>query len=229
MPARLTKWCRGYTPFGRAYHNTLNLEFSPTEQIVMSMVSGPDFQTVDRMLRSVGALGEPAEIHGDLCGLLCLLGDDARPAWVGQVLADASNDAPPEAVQAATHLLESFAAQTFNALEAGEMTLTLLLPADEDALEIRAASLGLWCQGFLHGLGTGSGAGHRNQLLEEGLTQDIIRDFSAISRAAFTEDETEAEAEAAYMEVVEFVRVSVQLVFEELHLIRSRSTGTNAH
>ena len=61
------------------------------------------------------------------------------------------------------------------------------------------------------------------------MTQDIIRDFSEISRAAFTDDETEAEAEAAYMEVVEFVRVSVQLVFEELHLIRSRPAGGHAH
>jgi len=195
----------------------------------MSTEAEPDFQTVDEMLRSVGALGEPAEIHGDLCGLLCLLGDDARPAWVAQVMADRSDDAPTEAVQSATHVLEAIAEQTFDTLEAGEMTFSLLLPADGEALEHRAASLGFWCQGFLHGLGTGGGTGHRNQVLEEGLTQDIIRDFSEISRAAFTEDETEDEAEAAYLEVVEFVRVSVQLVFEELHLIRSRSASGKTH
>jgi len=207
----------------------LRLTFSPIEQIVMSMGSAPDFHMVDQMLRGIGALGEPAEIHGDLCGLLCLLGDDARPAWIAQVLADGTDDASAEAVQHASLVLESLAQQTFKTLEAGEMAFTLLLPADEEALEMRAASIGFWCQGFLHGLGTGGGAGHRNQVLEEGVTQDIIRDFSEISRAAFTEDETEAEAEAAYMEVVEFVRVSVQLVFEELHLIRSRSAGGNTH
>lgn len=195
----------------------------------MDVVSEPDFHAVGQMLRGVGALGEPAEIHGDLCGLLCLLGDDAGPAWVAQVMADWSEEAPAEAVHRATDLLECVAQQTFNALEAGELAFTLLLPPDEEALEYRAANLGLWCQGFLHGLGTGGKPGHRNQVLEEGLTQDIIRDFSEISRAAFTEDETEAEAEAAYMEVVEFVRVSVQLVFEELHLIRSRAAGVAAH
>jgi hypothetical protein len=31
------------------------------------------------------------------------------------------------------------------------------------------------------------------------------------------------------MEIFEFVRVSVQLVFEELHLIRSRAGGARAH
>ena len=195
----------------------------------MDIVSGADFHAVDRMLRGVGALGEPSEIHGDLSGLLCLLGEDAGPTWVAQVLADGSDEAPAEAVQGATDLLEGLAKQTFNTLEGGEMAFTLLLPSDDEALEFRAANLGLWCQGFLHGLGTGGGSGHRNQVLEEGLTQDIIRDFSEISRAAFTEDETEAEAEAAYMEVVEFVRVSVQLVFEELHLIRSRATGGRVH
>ena len=195
----------------------------------MDIVSGADFHAVDRMLRGVGALGELSEIHGDLSGLLCLLGEDAGPTWVAQVLADGSDEAPAEVVQGATDLLEGLAKQTFNTLEGGEMAFTLLLPSDDEALEFRAANLGLWCQGFLHGLGTGGGSGHRNQVLEEGLTQDIIRDFSEISRAAFTEDETEAEAEAAYMEVVEFVRVSVQLVFEELHLIRSRATGGRAH
>lgn len=195
----------------------------------MDIVSESDFHAVDATLRGVGALGETAEIHGDLCGLLCLLGDDAVPGWVAQVLAEASDGASAEDIRRATDLLESLAVQTFNSLEAGEMAFTLLLPSDEEALEIRAASLGLWCQGFLHGLGTGGGAGQRNQVLEAGVTQDIIGDFSEISRAAFTEDETEDEAEAAYMEVVEFVRVSVQLAFEELHLIRSRAAGGTAH
>jgi len=195
----------------------------------MGLVPETEFHAVEEMLRDVGALGDPAEIHGDLCGLLCLLGDDARPAWVAQVLADRSGEPAAGVVNRATEFLKSLAEQTFNALEDGEMSFALLLPSDEEALESRAANLGLWCQGFLHGLGAGGGSGHRNKVLEEGVTHEIIRDFSEISRAAFTEDETEAEAEAAYMEVLEFVRVSVQLVFEELHLIRSRAGGARAH
>jgi len=195
----------------------------------MGLVPETEFNAVEEMLRDVGALGDPAEIHGDLCGLLCLLGDDARPAWVAQVLADRIGEPAADAVNRATDFLKSLAEQTFNTLEDGEMSFALLLPSDEEALESRAANLGFWCQGFLHGLGAGGGSGHRNHVLEEGVTQEIIRDFSEISRAAFTVDETVAEAEAAYMEVVEFVRVSVQLVFEELHLIRSRAGGARAH
>lgn len=196
---------------------------------VMEPLPEPDFHVLEEMLQDIGAFGDPAEIHGDLCGLLCLLGDDARPAWVAQVLSDTDGKSANEALSRATEYLENLAKQTFDALEAGELGFELLLPSDHEALESRAENLGLWCQGFLHGLGAGSKSHHRNQVLEEGVTQGIIRDFSEITRAAFTEDETEAEAEAAYMEVVEFVRVSVQLVFEELHLIRSRSDGARAH
>lgn len=188
-----------------------------------------EFNVLENLLRDIGALADPAEIHGDLCGLLCLLGDDACPAWVAQVLADVDGTSSAETVSRATEFLENLAQQTFNELEAGELGFTLLLPSDDEALELRAENLGLWCQGFLHGLGVAGPTEHREQTLEEGVTRDIIRDFSEISRAAFSEDETEAEAEAAYIEVVEFVRVSVQLVFEELYLMRSRVDGGQKH
>ena len=97
----------------------------------MDIVSGADFHAVNRMLRGIKALGEPSEIHGDLCGLLCLLGNDAGPTWVAQVLADGSDEAPAEAVHGATDLLKSLAERAFNRLEGGEMAFTLLLPADK--------------------------------------------------------------------------------------------------
>lgn len=81
----------------------------------------------------------------------------------------------------------------------------------------------------MHGLGAGSDSGANNQLLAEGVTREIITDFSEITRAVFSADETEAEAEAAYMELVEFVRVSVQLAYEELHRVRNSSSGKQHH
>ena len=109
------------------------------------------------------------------------------------------------------------------------MEIVLLLPSDDESLEVRAESLGLWCQGFMHGLGAGGEPGAENPLLANGVTREIIADFSEITRAAYSADETEAEAEAAFMELVEFVRVSVQLAFEELYRVRSTPNREQRH
>ena len=190
----------------------------------MGRSTEPDFAVIEEALRTSGLLCEPAEIHGEYCGLACVMGDDAGPAWVVSVLAGMDR-----AAGTVNDDLQSLAETTWNALDSGDMELTLLLPADDESLEARAESLGFWCQGFMHGLGAGSKQVTDSPLLTEGITREIIADFSEITRAAFTADETEAEAEAAYMELVEFVRVSVQLAFEELHRIHSGPTGEQRH
>ena len=74
-------------------------------------------------------------------------------------------------------------------------------------------------------LGTSGGGGRHASVLSEGVIQDVIKDFTEITRAAFTEDETENEAETAFVEVAEYVRVSVHLVVEELHGLRAADNG----
>jgi hypothetical protein len=152
------------------------------------------------------------------------MGPDAGPAWVASVLAES------DAVTGDIHnVLESLAVTTWKALDSGDMELVLLLPHDDEQLETRAESLGLWCQGFMHGLGAASESGADSPLLTEGITKEIITDFSEITRAAFSADETEAEAEAAYIELVEFVRVSVQLAYEELYRVRKTPHSEQRH
>ena len=189
----------------------------------------PDFAVIDAALRSSGLLGEPAELHGEFCGLACVMGPDAGPAWVASVLAESESDAGGVRTGEIEATLESLAVSTWQALDSGDMELKLLLPHDTEQLESRAESLGLWCQGFMHGLGAAGEPGADSPLLADGITREIIADFSEITRAAFTADETETEAEAAYMELVEFVRVSVQIAFEELYRIRKSPHGEQRH
>ena len=49
---------------------------------------------------------------------------------------------------------------------------------------------------------------------------DIIRDLLQITRAAVDDDCDEESDEAAYTELVEFVRVAAQLAYEELADLR---------
>jgi len=194
----------------------------------MGSTSQPDFCAVEQALRGLGSLGEPAEVHGEYCGLACVMGVDSGPAWAATILADADRQADSNA-ENLRDVLQLLAVTTWNALDSGDMEIVLLLPSDDETLEVRAESLGLWCQGFMHGLGAGSEQGKENPLLSDGVTHEIIADFSEITRAAYTADETEAEAETAFMELVEFVRVSVQLAFEELHSVRRTPTRKQHH
>ncbi|MGI9329075.1 MAG: UPF0149 family protein [Gammaproteobacteria bacterium] len=179
-----------------------------------------DFEALTQALTRAGALGEPAEAHGHLCGLACALGPAAEPPWVAELLADCAIG--PAARDALIQELKGIAVQNIEALEAGDMSLQLALPDDADPLDSRAAALGLWCQGFMHGLSQGAAA---PATIESGVTGEIIGDFVEISRAELSQEETLAEAESAYAELVEFVRVSVQLIFEELHAERSGGTS----
>jgi len=195
----------------------------------MGHSSEPDFAVINDALRSSGLLGEPAELHGEFCGLACVMGPDAGPAWVASVLTESDTVAGDSHAGEIHEVLEALAVTTWKALDSGDMELELLLPDDAEQLESRAENLGLWCQGFMHGLGAGSEPGADSPLLAEGITREIIADFSEITRAAFAADETEAEAEAAYMELVEFVRVSVQLAFEELYRVRKSPHSEQRH
>ena len=191
----------------------------------------PTFDALEQVLRSAGALGEAAEIHGEFCGLICLMGEEAAPSWVARVSRpEGSADRVDTASsREAVGLLEALAARTWKSLDEGDMSFSPLLPTDETSLESRADSLALWCQGFVYGLGVAGTQDGNNPIFKDGVTADIVRDFSEIARAAFAAEETESEGEAAYMELVEYVRVSVQLVFEELHQLRAGSTGPAAH
>lgn len=182
----------------------------------------PTFDALEEALRSAGALGETAEIHGEYCGLVCLMGQEAAAPWSAGVNEGANS-------QEMVGLLEVLADQTWKSLDEGNMNFTPLLPTDDAPLEFRADSLGLWCQGFVHGLGVAGAQDDINPIFKTGVTRDIVGDFSEIARAAFAEEETEGEGEAAYMELVEYVRVSVQLVFEELHGLRTGPVGAAAH
>jgi hypothetical protein len=81
----------------------------------------------------------------------------------------------------------------------------------------------------MHGLGAAGSRGKDSPILKHDVIRDIVTDFSEITRAGFAEEETEEEGEAALVELIEFVRVGVQLVFEELQAIRSGAAGSGQH
>jgi uncharacterized protein YgfB (UPF0149 family) len=99
------------------------------------------------------------------------------------------------------------------------MEFDLLIPSDDRPIEERTQALTAWCSGFLYGLGS-SGAADPQRL--PGDIGEIVRDLTEITRADVDATDTVEANESALAELVEFVRVGVQLVFDELEPLRER-------
>ena len=176
------------------------------------------------MLDKLNASWEPAEAHGAFCGRACLSGAAALQDWIKDVGGDSDAD-DLLARQSAQHL-QAFAADTLLKLEAGHLAFQLLLPDDDATLDMRTASLADWCHGFMHGLSSAGGGdeGPFADALEAGEVSEIIEDFSQITGAVADTDQGN-EAEQAFVELEEYVRVSVQLVYEETAGLRKSTQG----
>jgi hypothetical protein len=127
--------------------------------------------------------------------------------------------------------LELLFDDTQRALRGDEMAFQPLLPDDDATLEQRTGALSQWCQGFLYGFGTGQ-AIPAEQL--SGDVVEIIKDLTYVARAALdASDASDAseEDEQSYVDLVEYLRVGVQLVHDELAGIREitmASPGTDS-
>jgi yecA family protein len=159
-----------------------------------------------------------SELHGGMCGLLCSSDSTAVKSWVEDCLGEASNmDGALDAVR--DHLLE-LELQSWSALTATDLEFYPLLPDDESDLQEQVSALALWCHGFLLGLGLGGVSldKAKSDDAELGELAEIIHDFSEISRAGVSEGEFDSNDDPGFalIELVEYVRVSVQIVFEGL-------------
>ena len=165
------------------------------------------FQDLDETLRRAGAACDAAESHGMLCGALCAGLESDRP-WIDHILDEASGSG--EAQQACRRSLSALRDSTHALLAGGSLEFAPLLPDDETGLADRTDALGEWCQGFLFGLGLAGTRIKPEEMSEE--TNEVLKDLGQIAQAGFEGDEDET----AYAEVVEYVRVGVQLLYEEL-------------
>ncbi len=172
-----------------------------------------DYSEVQRVLAGERSLADAAEAHGTLAGSLCATVGYRFEDWLQEILPEG------KAREDAVGTLRELFTSTAGALASQDMEFDLLLPEDEEALDARASALGQWCQGFLYGLGSSA--------LEDakrlpGDVGEIVRDLTEITRVGVDTGQSAESNESAYAELVEFVRVGVQLVFEELEPLRER-------
>lgn len=182
-----------------------------------------EFGDLQSLLKRAGVASEAAEAHGEFCGRACLAGAGAIRPWQAGLTADAVVAEANVLLRECSRALESLAVDSLLKLEAGEMRFNLLLPDDDESIDLRVAALADWCHGFMHGLVMGGGAdqGPQSDALESVDASEILDDFSEITKAGAVAEEGE-DAERAYFELVEYVRVSAQLLYEETAELRSQ-------
>lgn len=167
------------------------------------------YEELETALDAAGAALGAAEAHGALSGTLAASLSFRADAWIDDILGD--TDAPERAMHA-REVLSALSRETAVHLSGPDMEFEPLLPGDEAALEARTAALGAWCTGFLAGLGSVPvpSAGWPDTVRE------IVADFAEIARAAVGDEDSEEDSEASYIELVEYLRASAQLIHEEL-------------
>lgn len=174
-------------------------------------MNAANYTEIQRVLSEQRSLADAAEAHGTLAGSLCAAVGYRFDDWMHEILPEGSADALSSASLRQLYL------DTAGALEGSEMEFALLLPEDAEPIDSRTAALGQWCQGFLYGLGTSA---IQDASALPGEVGEIVRDLTEITHVGVDEGQAAETNESAYAELVEFVRVGVQLVFEELGPLR---------
>jgi yecA family protein len=162
-------------------------------------------------LHRVASPVDAADSHGFISGLICGSGFADPGLWVAEVF-EAYD--PNDILQAETYTqLAELSQDTLESLNSEEFDFELLLPDESSSLRERTESLGSWCAGFLSGLGL-AGSSVASGLSEEG--REMLDDMAQIARVDFDLDEPGEEEETAYQEVVEYIRIGVLFLHEEL-------------
>jgi len=156
-----------------------------------------------------------AEAHGILTGMLCVNGATDPRDWMTRL------DVPGSVSAGDGETWSLLYQTTLTQLADGAFEFQLLLPDDDTPLQQRTEALADWCRGFLYGIS--SGKLQQQMELSDDVTE-IIEDLTQISRAGHDADSEDNAEEAAYMELVEYVRAGAMLIYAELQLPLTAAT-----
>lgn len=163
-----------------------------------------DYQALGLALADAGAVEHVSEVHGTLCGVVCVVDDVPAEALVEDEVAPLLRPT-----------LDALRKSTLEGLFDPGMGFEPLLPGDaRTPLAERVEALARWCAGFVYGVAS-RGEFDLGALSSE--VQEVVRDLTELSKVGWSEEDSDHEqGESDYAELVEYLRVGVQLVFLEL-------------
>ena len=169
-----------------------------------------ELDSLELSLKRVDSPLTAVELHGLLTGMLSASYAISFEKLLGEILEE-EQDPADALVREAVKTFKQLFDEMKSILNDPELGFELILPDEEHPLPKRLQALGQWCQGFVYGVGRG---GVTTAALK-GDAAELLKDFTEISRIS-EEAEGGEDDEEAYMELVEYIRVGVLLINEEL-------------
>ncbi|GAB4302278.1 MAG: hypothetical protein Kow0083_13710 [Methylophaga sp.] len=148
-----------------------------------------------------------AELQGALCGLLCMDAMADRTTWYTQLFEDFHPGEDEK--QDLIHLFDT----TIQSLNSLDFDFEIELPNDDAPLASRLSAMADWCQGLVYGLGT-SGMSNETELSDD--CREFVTDVIKISQVNFDEIQESEEENANFEELVEYLRMGLFLLYDEL-------------
>lgn len=172
-----------------------------------------DFDQVEHALQTLGADINASEIHGTLSALLCADAANIGDNWFQSMVPEIENGNALH--DEAINTLNLLSNETRQNINDPTCDYQLLLPSDDNDIATRTTALSDWCQGFIMGLMV-CGLKDFHKMPED--SAEVTKDILEISRAgsSYEIDDSE-EDENALEELIEYVRVGVLLINEELN------------
>ena len=167
------------------------------------------YEELEKQLTETGIDSGASEVHGLLHGLLCGGTKELKPRFFAELF-PAGGEIEPELQASLEQLLQDAQDLIKNSEKVG---FSLLLPAEEQPLKLRASAVQGWCRGFLYGLGL-VGGGAERQL--SGEAREGLQDLAEMTRMDLEGLESGTEDETALFEITEYIWVVATLIHDEL-------------
>ena len=202
------------------------------------MSSEIDIEQIKADLIKLGSELSPSEVHGTLCGVLCGKSNITVHEWLSLTLLRSSEDASQPVMsrdlllEAVTESFKRFFLATITELSDNNLKFYPLLPEDGSEA-VRLEAIAQWAQGFLMGLSI-AGIKSVSEYPEE--VTEFIEAMASISTAGEYDLAGDESDEEAIIEFIEFIRMGVLFMNEEMNPIRvpvdvpdSLSSNNNVH
>ena len=165
----------------------------------------PLFDDITETLEETELKLHASQVHGLISGILCgNFNEDSD--WLETVMGEKITGEPARQLQ---ELYLGTKKQLSDVL----LSFQIILPDDNHDLPIRAEALTVWCQGYLTGLKV---AGVPIVGREPSDLTEAIDDLVEIAKMNYQEVVASDEDEDAYTELVEYVRMAVILIYQDL-------------
>ena len=176
---------------------------------------------LDEALENCDSGRNSIQAHGLLCGYIMTHGLKGHDMWLHRMFENSSNEKGDKY----KYIFDDLFIKTWQQLEGRQSEFELFLPGDDRGLLTRAKAIGSWCDSYLHGLISSVTTEKLKKAINREPTSILIKDLLEMTKATIGEEDDDETNERSYAELVEYTRIAVQLIFEELDESRNNYEG----